>query len=189
MSHDAFFDRRQALEEQFFKQHDEELVRKLKEGVAHATAREEVRHLTGITNEQVLNTLADLRVGGGAAVLVMSLYPLVEVAWADGKVEAAERKVVLDLASSLGLQRDTAGFAFLEQWLDERPALTWHALWEDYVRALVALMKPADKELLKATVLGRARVVAEATGGFLGLGWRVSHAEEQALSRLELAFG
>jgi hypothetical protein len=57
------------------------------------------------------------------------------------------------------------------------------------VKALVALMKPDDVALLKATVLGRARVVAEASGGFLGLAWRLSDAEARALDRLALAFG
>jgi hypothetical protein len=188
MSHDAFNDRRQALEEQFFKHHDEELVRKLKEGVARASAREEIKHLTGITNDKVLDALADLKLGGGAAVLVMSLFPVVEVAWADGHVDASERKVLLDLASSVGLNRDAAGFAFLSRWLEEKPEPAWHTLWSDYVRELVALMKPEDRALLKATVLGRARVVAEASGGFLGVAWRVSEAEEASLARLEQAF-
>jgi hypothetical protein len=56
------------------------------------------------------------------------------------------------------------------------------------VRALVTRMKPADIALLKATVLGRARVVAEASGGFMGLSWGVSEAEKAVLARLEQAF-
>jgi hypothetical protein len=129
-----------------------------------------------------------LKVGGGAAVMVMSLYPVIEVAWADGSIDAGERGVILNLATTIGLKPDTAGFAYLSRWLDEKPDLAWHALWVDYVRELVALMAPDDKALLKATVLGRARVVAEVAGGFLGTLWRVSDAEQAVLQKLEQAF-
>jgi hypothetical protein len=189
MSHDAFNDRRQALEEQFFKNHEEELILKLKQGAQRATAREEVHQLTGITNEQVLQALADLNIGGGAAVLVMSLFPVIEVAWADGKIDQRERTVILELARTLGLKPDAAGFAYLSRWLDEKPEPSWHTLWADYVRELVALMKPEDCALLKHTILGRARIVAEVSGGFLGTLWRVSDAEKAVLDRLEQAFG
>jgi hypothetical protein len=49
-------------------------------------------------------------------------------------------------------------------------------------------MKPDDKAMLKATVLGRARVVAEASGGFMGLAFRLSETERAMLEKLEQAF-
>lgn len=184
----VFDDRRRALEEQFFKQHDEGLIEKMKESSQREATKEELKGLTGITNEQVLTSLADLKVGGGAAVLVMSLYPLVEVAWADGVIDQGERTVLLDLAASIGLKQGSPGFEYLAKWLSKRPEALWRSLWTDYVQSLVAMMKPDDKALLKATVLGRARVVAEASGGFLGVAWRVSEAEQAALAELDKAF-
>jgi hypothetical protein len=88
MAHDSFDDRRKALEEQFFQQHDKELVQKLKDAAEKQHSREEIARLTGISNDQVLNSLAELKVGG-AATLVMSLFPIIEVAWADGKRSSA----------------------------------------------------------------------------------------------------
>jgi hypothetical protein len=44
------------------------------------------------------------------------------------------------------------------------------------------------KQALKQDLLGRARVVAEAAGGFLGLGTRISSAEQAVLTELEQAF-
>jgi hypothetical protein len=41
---------------------------------------------------------------------------------------------------------------------------------------------------LKQDLLGRARGVAEAAGGFLGLGKRISSAEQAVLTELEQAF-
>ncbi len=188
MSNDALDDRRKALEEQFFKNHDDELIAKMKASAAKAVARDEINHLTGISNPQVLDSLSDLKVPGGAAVLVMSLYPVVEVAWADGPPGEAEQKVVVDIANSMGLKAGSPGSEYLAQWLKQKPELKWHSLWADYVKELVARMKPDDRTNLKLTVLGRARVVAEASGGFLGIAFRVSDAEKHVLEGLEKAF-
>jgi tellurite resistance protein len=184
----VFEERRRALEEQFFKQHDEKLIQQMKDASLHEATQEELKALTGITNPQILSALADLKVGGGAAVLVMSLYPLVEVAWADGTIDQAERTVLLELSASIGLKPGSPAYDYLTKWLAKRPETLWHPLWADYTRALSAMMKPDDRTLLKATILGRARVVAEASGGFLGVAWRVSEAEHDVLAQLEKAF-
>jgi hypothetical protein len=185
----VFEDRRRALEDQFFKHHDEKLIEKMKEASRHDATKDELRGLTGITNEQVLSALADLKVGGGAAVLVMSLYPLVEVAWADGSVSEQEQAVILRLSASIGLKDGSPGSEYLAKWLTKKPDAVWRTLWTDYVNALGAMMKPDDRAVLKGTVLGRARVVAEASGGFLGVAWRVSATEHAVLTDLERAFG
>lgn len=187
MSTDALDDRRKALEEQFFKDHNNALVKKLKDEADKKHSKEELQKLTGISNDQVLEALAALKLGG-AATLVMSLYPILEVAWADGKIDEQERKVALDLANTIGLKPGSEAYGYLEKWLAEKPELAWFDLWANYVKALVAEMKADDKALLKATVLGRARVVAEVSGGFLGLAWRVSQAEQRVLDKLDAAF-
>lgn len=187
MSHDAFDDRRKALEDQFFQQHEKQLVQKMKDAAQKQASREELQRLTGIANQQVLDALADLKLGG-AATLVMSLFPIVEVAWADGVIDQRERTVIAELAKTIGLEKDSPAYEYLTKWLDEKPELAWLDLWTEYVKALCAKMKPDDKALLKATVLGRARVVAEVSGGFMGLAFRVSDAEKKVLDRLELAF-
>lgn len=187
MATDSLDDRRKALEEQFFQKHEKELVQKMKDAAAKASSKEELQKLTGISDDQVLDSLAALKLGG-AATLVMSLFPVIEVAWADGKIDEKERKALLDAAKSVGLEADSPAAEYLTKWLDEKPEPSWHLLWADYVKALVAKMKPDDKALLKATVLGRARVMAEASGGFLGVAYRVSDAEKRVIAKLEQAF-
>jgi hypothetical protein len=46
----------------------------------------------------------------------------------------------------------------------------------------------SERESLKQQILGRARSVAEATGGFLGLGSKISSEEEIILAELAKAF-
>ena len=50
-------------------------------------------------------------------------------------------------------------------------------------------MAPAARDSLGREILGRARRVADATGGFLGLSSRISAAEEAVLANLATAFG
>ena len=187
MSHDALDDRRKALEEEFFKKQNDSLLKKLGDDAAIAASREDIARLTGIFNPTVLSALAGMKLGS-AATLVMSLYPLVEVAWADGTLDAAERKVVLEQAANLGIKSGSEAGAFLTRWLDERPELNWHSLWADYTRELVKKLAPEARELLKSEVLGRARLVAEASGGIMGFGFSVSAAEKHVLGKLEQAF-
>lgn len=187
MSSDAFDDRRKALEDQFFKQQNEAALQKLKDQQQRAATRDEIQQLTGITNPGLLDALANLKLGG-AAVMVMSVFPLVEVAWADGKVDDKERRVVQQQAENVGISKGSEAALLLAQWLDERPDLSWHRLWADYVGELIKRMKAEDRELLKNEVLGRARLVAEASGGLLGAGFAVSGAEKKTLEKLEQAF-
>lgn len=187
MSSDAFDDRRKALEEQFFKQQSEAALQKLKDQQARAATKDEIQRLTGISNPVILDALANLKLGG-AAVMVMSMFPLVEVAWADGKVDDKERLVVLQQAENVGIAKDSEASLLLAQWLDERPEQSWHQLWADYVSELVKRMKTEDRELLKNEVLGRARLVAESSGGMLFSGFAVSAAEKRVLEKLSLAF-
>ncbi len=187
MSNDALDDRRKALEEQFFKKQNESLTQKLKDDAAMATSKEDITRLTGISNQTVLTHLAEMKVGS-AATLVMSMYPLIEVAWADGVLDERERKVVLEQAANVGIKPESEAGVFLARWLDEQPEFAWHALWADYVRELLKKMPVESRDLLKNEVLGRARLVAEVSGGLMGLGFNVSAAEKRVLEKLERAF-
>jgi hypothetical protein len=188
MANETLDDRRKALEEQFFQKHQQELVQKMKDAAAREASRAELQKLTGITDAAVLDSLAALKIGG-AASLVMSLYPVVAVAWADGVIDAKEKEAILQASKSIGVDAGSPAHEYLAKWLEEKPELSWFELWSDYVKALVANMKPDDKSLLKATVLGRCRTIGEASGGFLGVAFRLSDAEKRVMEKLEAAFG
>jgi hypothetical protein len=60
--------------------------------------------------------------------------------------------------------------------------------WSSYVKGLCERLDEAGRSALKTEILGRAEAVAEAAGGFLGLGSKISKEEQEALDRLERAF-
>jgi hypothetical protein len=61
-------------------------------------------------------------------------------------------------------------------------------VWTQYVKALSENLDTAERNTLRHDVIGRAREVAEAAGGFLGMGSKISQAEQKMLERLESAF-
>jgi hypothetical protein len=180
-------DRRKALEEQFFRKQEAELVAKLRVKQEREGAKKSLAEVSGISDQAVLDHLLNVGVDARTSA-ALTLVPLVEVAWADGKLEDAERKAVLQAAESCGIRTGGESHQLLESWLTHRPDQQLRTAWVEYAKAACASMNAAEKERLKSELLGRARRVAEAAGGFLGLGPKVSRAEEITLAELHKAF-
>lgn len=136
--------------------------------------------------EALLAKLTEL--GLGSNILVMlSLYPLVAVAWADGRVDANERKIVLDAADKAGISRGGLNHRLLESWLSKAPDPALFDLWKHYARAVADAMG-LDWELkLSGQILSLCQRVALASGGFLALD-KISSAEYAVLADLRRAF-
>ena len=113
--------------------------------------------------------------------------PLVEVAWADGRLELAERRAVLEAAEASGVLPGTASHQLLEGWLAERPGPELREAWREYVVTLQATVSIEAQLHLKESVVGRARAVAGAAGGVLGVR-SVSRQEELVLRELAAIF-
>ena len=184
---DPLKDRRQALEWEFFRKANDRLVGELRLKRLTEESKAAMSDVSGITDEPVLDKLVELGIAADT-LAAMTLVPLVEVAWADGKMDAKERAAILKGAESEGVERATPAFALLEDWLANRPPPRLLSAWRDYIAALCDEMLPEDRKQLKREVLSRARIVAEAAGGFLGIGGKISREEEQVYEILETAF-
>src|SRR5690606_12231677 len=120
--------------------------------------------------------------------IALGLYPLVRVAWADGSVSEAERDAVLRAAADEGIAEDTPNYQLLQGWLEDCPDSALQEAWQNYARALAQELDATHLATVRNSMLQRARQVADAAGGFLGLGNRISKAEELALLDLAHAF-
>jgi hypothetical protein len=187
MSKDFLHDREHALEEAFFAQQDQALLRRLKETDTAKSKRAALATASGIADEAVLDRLVALGVDG-ATTAALSLAPLVLVAWADGGPDDKEREATLSAAAETGVEKGGPSHQLLERWLATRPPPHLLAAWTDYIRAVSPKLDEPRRQQLKSDLVGRARKVAEASGGLLGLGWKTSPAEEDVLARLEKAF-
>jgi tellurite resistance protein len=135
----------------------------------------------------VLDALVELDVAPDL-VASLALVPLVEVAWADGHVDPRERDAILAGAVKTGVARKSVDYTLLEEWLKHRPPAKLMKAWTHYVEGLCEALDEAGRLALQHDLLDRARAVAEAAGGFLGLTSKVSAAEQDVLAKLERAF-
>jgi len=180
-------DRQKALEELFFEKENRKLVERLQAEAAHAAARQGLTELTGIDDEALLDKLVELEIQPGSWA-AMALIPLVEVAWASGGVDDKERRAVLSAAEANGVIKGSASYELLEQWMERRPDPAFLEAWGHYIVDLCAALGATERAALEREIVGRARQVAEATGGILGLGNKISEAEQRVIDELAKAF-
>ena len=180
-------DRGRSLEDQFFRREDQRLLAKLNEVKTAQATREALAKASGIAKPEILDKLVALGIKP-ETIAALSLVPLVEVAWADGTLDAKERRATLERAREAGLAPGSTAHALLEAWLERRPDPRLLDTWTQMVRGLREQLGADEAARLKTALLEQARAVAGASGGVLGLGAKVSGAEAAMLQRLEAAF-
>ncbi len=187
MGKDGFGGRRNELEEKFFREKDAELIRAMRERTATMERKKALIDASGIEHEELLDQLDRLEISA-ETLAALSLVPLVAVAWADGKLDDRERAAILTSAEEIGLEKGHAGHDLLESWLKQKPEKKLAGVWNDYIRALCEVLTPEAKAELHEDLLDRARSVATAAGGILGLGSKISKPEQAVLNELARAF-
>jgi hypothetical protein len=175
-----------ALEESFFAAENDRLLRSLREQAAMAERRAAFKEALNVNDEAVLDALVALELAP-ETVAAFSVVPLVEVAWADGKIQSKERAAILKAAQERGVTEGTATHDLLVGWLDRKPDQVLMDTWKAYAHALYGSLEPELAAALKERMLGRTRALAEAAGGFLGIG-AISDAERAVLDELAKAF-
>ena len=184
---DSLLNRGKSLENKFFRDKDQQLLEKLKAEMAGKEAKDALAAASGITDQAVLDALTANNVTSESLTSV-SLVPLVAVAWADGKIDDKEQEAILKAAEGAGISADSASHGLVSGWLKEKPGDDLLESWKAYVGGLKGSMPEEAFGQLKTTVLKRAKDVADAAGGFLGVG-KTSDAETKVIEELEKAFG
>ncbi len=175
------------LEDSFFLAEDRALIERLKALRMLEEKREDLARASGIQDQKVLQRLVELGVRP-ESMAPLALVPIIEVAWADGKIDEKERRSVLEAAEAKGIRPGGIEHSLLESWLDRSPSPDLFEAWRHYVAGLCPQLGPDERETLRRELLERARSVAEASGGFLGVGQKISQAEAAVLARLGEAF-
>jgi hypothetical protein len=176
-----------ALVDAFFFEQDQHLLKAFHERMEKMDRRAQLAQVSGIHDEEVLDRLVELEITP-EELAAMEVVPLVFVAWVDRQVQAAEREVIIAAAQAAGIQPQDGRYPLLEHWLKKRPGKEMIEAWKHYIKGLCQRLESGEIERLKGDVMARARSVAQAAGGLLGLGNKVSAAERAALDELEQAF-
>jgi len=176
------------LENEFFAKQDAILIAQLRKLEQMEQTQKALTEVSGITDETVLKHLVELGVHPDL-LATLALVPLVEVAWADGEVQEAERNAILEGAAGAGMARGSVDYVLLQQWLVKRPPKAMLEAWIHYIKGLRNALAPVEIAAIRDQFVTSARRVAEATGGFIGLISRISKAEQEMLDKLAAAFG
>ena len=175
------------LEEAFFLRKDAELRAKLHQALENKEKRECLAAASGIHKEETLDALIKLGITP-QTLAAFSLVPLVAVAWSDGELDGKEKAAILKAIHEEGIRTDGPAYQLLETWLDHAPGKEVLSTWKQYVAELGKTLDKGTRFLIHEGILGRARKVAEASGGFLGLGRKISASEARVLAELETSF-
>jgi hypothetical protein len=142
---------------------------------------------TGIDDEELLGRVAGLGIRV-ETLAAFTLAPLLEVAWADGTMNAKESEAILRGAVSTGIEEGSLSHRLLEIWTGEQPPPDLFGLWAQFARALSQQLDTGDRHAFQSAIVTRAKKVALAAGGFLSMGSNISRAEAEALARVRAAF-
>jgi hypothetical protein len=175
------------LEDQFFLKEDQKLLDKLRQLKKMQESKESLEKVSGIQNDQILETLVSLNIRP-ETLGPLSLIPLLEVAWADESLDEKEKKAVISAVKQTGRAKNPEDQALLEQWLERRPEPGLLKAWIHYIKGLCEKLTPDERRELKEELMPHTRSIAEASGGFLGLGRKISSAESDMIKKLESAF-
>jgi hypothetical protein len=177
---DIFAERGRSLEEEYFRKKDKELIDKMRRAAEAEQARSDMGRRTGISDPELLQQLDALGFSPDTVVL-LPLVPVVQMAWAEGGVTAAERNLIVKLARSRGIADGSAADRTLVAWLDDRPGEHVFAHAARLIRAM--LDAPEQRELTADDLVKQAESIAAASGGILGIN-RISAEERQLLDTL-----
>jgi hypothetical protein len=173
------------LEEAFYLENDPRLQESLREMRSLAKTSGLVAEVSALSDPRILFHLARLEVQPSTAA-ALAILPMAAVAWADGQVEPAEREALVRALDQVfffeTIDRDVVDF-----WLRVPPSEGLLTAWEAYARELGSRVGAEGRMVLRQRILDQARQVAEAAGGFLGIG-SICEAEQAVLARLGKAF-
>ena len=167
MEHDSLQERGRALEEDYFRKRDRELIEKMRAAAAIEQARADMGAKTGL-DAAATKELQDL--GFTLETLsLLPLVPLVQVAWADRGVTVEERAAVVKLARARGIAEGSAADRQLGSWLTTKPA---ESVFTQATRLISAMLDSAPDVLGMSPddLVKHCESIAQASGGVLGMG-------------------
>ena len=179
-------DRERALEDAFFKKENERLIEELRAEREREAGRDALAEKLGLEGTAVLDSLLDQGLTAESAT-ALRLIPLVAVGWADGEIDASERRVILESAREFGVKAGGAADELVSGWLDASPAPALLEAWNGVVSELCKGLDANAKNALREDLIGRARSVAQSAGGVFGIGAQ-SGSEKAMIEKLEQAF-
>jgi tellurite resistance protein len=183
-----FGDREKAMESDYFRKEEAKLLEQLRQRASLDEIARSLKDKLQVDNPELLATLRDLGVTPDNATAFL-LLPLVQVAWAEGKVRKDEHEAVMKLAHERGVEQDSAAEQHLREWLATRPADALFDASLEVLKSAFSVLPGRERHERIEQVIDACRIVAEASGTEiahqLGLGTGVSRSEASLLEAIK----
>ena len=186
MTKDIFEKREIYLEEEYFGKKEFALLEKLKGVFQKKVDKESIRKAAGVTDEEVLDRMVEIQLNG-EMMAAFQLYPLVEIAWADGDLSEKEARSVLAAAERHGVRPGTKGYEMLDRRLYKGPDPEARKIWFLYAEQLRKVLSLRELETFRNDLLERCRAVVAATGHLERLLVDVGGGERKIIAAIEQA--
>lgn len=187
MENEIFKDRERAAEAAYFREQDAKLLETLRQRAPLDEIARALGEKLQIDNPELLELVRELELKPDAAPALF-LAPLVQVAWAEGKITRDEQDAVLRLALARGVEMNSPSYAQLLDWLAARPSDAVFDTAVDVLKYGFAVLPDDEREARIRQIVEACQEVAEASGGglarLLGLGSSVSDVEASMLDTI-----
>ena len=182
-----FGDREKAMEADYFRKEEARLLEKLRQRANLDEIAGALRDMLQVDNPELLNRVRELGITAETAAAFL-VAPLVQVAWAEGKVRKDEHEAVMKLAHGRGVEAGSAAEQQLHDWLATRPADALFDASIEVLRAAFSVLPGHERHERINAIVDACRIVAEASGSEiahqLGLGTGVSRSEASLLEAI-----
>jgi len=181
-NYDGITDDVRKREEEYFRRKDRELIERMRQEAEAANARKELETATGIHDPE---SLRDLEALGFTprTIALLPLIPVLQVAWAEGGVSAAERGMIVALARSRDIAGGSDADQQLQEWLDHRPSEDTFRNASRLIGAMLDRPEGAEMQMSADDLIKYCEQIAHASGGIFGIG-SVSAEEKTALEQI-----
>jgi hypothetical protein len=174
---------RRTREDHYFLKQEQRRLEKARQTSAREAELLRLMEAFGIREPELVRELADA--GFDIETLrLLYLTPVIHVAWSDGFVSRQESEQVQRIAGLHGIVPGSAAHERLTAWLSERPSDQFFQACLHGVRAMLRHRPASEAQALGRDLVWYCTQIASASGGFLGLGSRISREEEEMLARL-----
>jgi hypothetical protein len=176
-------ERSRKSEDDYFRRKEQELIDKLRETTEAEAHRKGLAEAVGLENEQILDVLHEMGFDR-ATVVVLFLVPLLQVAWSDGSISDRERTLILEAAHAHGVKEGTPAHAKVTEWLAARPPEQTFERALRVIRDLMIFQSTDARQAITGRLMDACERIAAASGGFLGLGSKISPEEAAVMKRV-----
>lgn len=179
---DALRDRGRALEEEYFRRKDRELIEKIRQRSVDEETKRALGATAGVDDTELVHELHALGFTP-ETVKLLPFLPVLQVAWAEGGVTPVERYLIEKLATTREITPGSEADAQLMDWLAARPSEDVFAGATRLISALLEAGAPVLSDLTADQLLRHCEQVASVSGGMLGIGG-ISSEERELLKSI-----